>query len=213
MEEEKKTFDAKAFFTNKKNIFSMVAILFGFLSVLFFLVLPAVQITLTPDGRDLAALNEATIPEMAKYHEILGGAKVLFGNGTYTVWHNVGVSAVLETQNLSFNAPILIGLVLVLGASITLLVLMLLKKNNVLNKIVLGAFVVGAIMLALTAVWFYAVNPITASTRYNQQLTIYEYGSINAHLAVGSILSFACAIVSAVASGFLIVKKEDPRLR
>lgn len=213
MEKEKTPFDAKAFFTNKKNIFAMVAILFGILSVVMFVALPVVQITLTPDGVQVAKNNAETIPEMTKYHEVLGGIKVLFGSGTYTVWRNVATSAVLETQQLAFNAPMLIGLILVLGASIALLVLLLLKKNNFVNKIVLGAYVVGAVMLLLTAVWFYAVNPITASTRYDQANTVYPYGSVNAHLAVGSILSFAFAIVAAVASGFLVVRKEDPRLR
>ena len=213
MEEAKKTFDAKAFFTNKKNIFSMVAILFGILSVLFFLVLPAIQITLTPDGKDIAKLNAETIPEMANYHQVIGGSNVLFGIGSYQVWVNSGTSAVLQTQKLAFNVPILVGLILVLGASIALLVLLILKKNNIVNKFILGAYIVGAILIILTAVWFYAINPIVASTRYDQAATIYPYGSVNAHLAAGAIVSFACAIVSAVASGFLVVKKEDPRLR
>ena len=213
MEKEKKPFDAKAFFTNKKNIFAMVAILFGILSVVMFLVLPVIQITLTPDGVQVAKNNAETIPDMAHYHEVLGGIKVIFGAGSYSVWHNVATSAVLETQQLAFNAPMLIALVLVLGASIALLVLLILKKNNLVNKIILGAYVVGAVMLILTAVWFYAVNPITASTRYDQANTVYPYGSVNAHLAVGSILSFVFAIVAAVASGFLVVRKEDPRLR
>lgn len=213
MEEEKKSFDAKAFFTNKKNIFSMVAILFGILSVVMFVVLPVIQITLTPEGKSLANLNAETIPEMASYHQVLGGIKVLFGQGTYDVWKNVGTSAVLETQALAFNAPLLIGLILILGASITLAVLLVLKKNNVINKIILAAYVIGALMVILSAVWFYAMNPIIASTRYDQAATNYPYGSVNAHLAVGAILSFAFAVIAAVASGFLIVKKEDPRLR
>ena len=213
MEKEKKPFDAKAFFTNKKNIFSMVAILFGILSVVMFVALPVVQITLTPDGRDIAKLNAETIPDMAKYHESIGGINVLFGIGSYTVWHNVGTTAVLETQKLAFNVPLLIALILVIGASIALLVLLLLKKNNVVNKIILGAFAVGTIMLVLTAVWFYAVNPITASTRYDQASTTYPYGSVNAHLNIGAILSFVFALIATVASGFLVVKKEDPRLR
>ena len=211
--EEKKSFDAKAFFTNKKNIFSMVAIFFGLLSVVMFLVLPVVQISLTPNGRDLANINAETIPEMAKYHEVLGGIKVLFGQGTYTVWINSGTTAILQTEQMVFNTPLLVGLLLILAGSISLLVLLILKKNNILNKFILGFFIVGALMVALSAVWFYAVNPIIASTRYDQANTLYPYGSVNAHLAIGAILSFAFAIISAVASGLLIAKKEDPRLR
>ena len=206
---EKKSFDAKAFFTNKKNIASLVAIFFGLLAVVMFLVLPVVQITLTPDGKALAEKNAETIPEMAKYHEVLGGIKVLFGIGSYSVWHNVTTSAVLEVQKLAFNVPILIGLVLVLGASIALAVLLILKKNNIINKFILGAYIVGAVLILLTPVWFYMVTPITASTRYDTTLTIYPYGSINAHAAVGMILSFLFAIVGAVASGLLIVRKDD----
>ena len=110
---------------------------------------------------------------------------------------------------MAFNVPILIGLLLVLGASIALAVLLILKKNNIINKFILGAYIVGAVLILLTPVWFYMVNPITASTRYDTTLTIYPYGSINAHAAVGMILSFLFAIVGAVASGLLIVRKDD----
>lgn len=206
---EKKSFDAKAFFTNKKNIASLVAILFGILSVVLFLVFPIVQISLTPDGKALAAKNIDTIPEMSKYHEVLGGAKVLFGSGSYTVWHNVTTSAVLEVQNLAFNTPLLIGLILILGASIALAVMLVLKKNNIVNKFILGAYIVGSVIILLTPVWFYAVNPITASTRYDTTLTIYPYGSVNAHGEVGMILSFIFAIIASVAAGTLIIRKEE----
>lgn len=206
---EKKPFDAKAFFTNKKNIASLVAILFGILAVVMFLVLPLVQISLTPDGKALAAKNAETIPEMAKYHEVLGGIKVLFGSGSYTVWHNVTTSAVLETQQLSFNVPMLIGLLLILAASIALIVMLVLKKNNIVNKFILGFYIVGAVLILLSPVWFYMANPIVASTRYDTTLTIYPYGSVNAHADVGMIISFIFAIIASVASGLLIVRKEE----
>ena len=206
---EKKPFDAKSFFTNKKNIFSMVGVLFGILAVVLFLVLPVVQISLTPEGVALASKNAATIPDMASYHEVLGGAKVLFGNGSYNVWINSGTSAYLKTEQMAFNVPLLIGLIFVLAASIALLVMLILKKNNIINKFILGLFVLGAVVLILTPVWFYMVNPIVASTRYDTSATIYPYGSVNAHGEIGMILSAAFAIISCVASGMLIVKKDD----
>ena len=206
---EKKPFDAKTFFTNKNNIFSMVAIFFGILAIVMFLVLPVVQITLTPDGVALARNNADSIPEMSSYHEILGGSKVLFGIGTYTVWKNVGTSAQLEVQNLAFNIPMLIGLLLVLAASIALLVLLLLGKNNIINKFIVGFYVVGAVALVLTPVWFYMVNPIIASTRYDTSATLYPYGSVNAHGAIGMILSSIFAIISCVGSALLIHKKDE----
>lgn len=206
---EKKPFDAKAFFTNKNNIFAMVAILFGLLAVVLFLVLPVIQISLTPEGVVLAEKNASTIPDMQNYHEVLGGAQVLFGIGTYNVWINQGTSAVMETQELAFNVMMLIALLLILSATIALAVLLILKKNNIINKFILGFFVVGAVMLILTPVWFYMANPIIASTRYDTSATIYPYGSVNAHAHIGMILAAAFAIISSVTSGLLIVKKDD----
>ena len=64
-------------------------------------------------------------------------------------------------------------------------------------------------MILLTPVWFYMVNPIVASTRYDTTLTIYPYGSVNAHAAAGMIVSFIFAIIASVAAGTLIIRKEE----
>ena len=66
-------------------------------------------------------------------------------------------------------------------------------------------------MILLSPIWFYLVNPITASTRYNTQLTIYEYGSINGHSGFGSVLAALFGIVSSVFAGLLIIKVEETR--
>lgn len=201
----------KGFFSNKKNIYALIAIIAGVLAVILFIVLPAIQITLTPDGRDIARMNADTIPEMSKYHEVLGGSNVLFGVGTYTVWKNVGTTAVKETQQLQFNIPMLVGLILLLLSAGGLTFLTITKKNNIANKFVLAGFIIGAIMLLLSPIWFYAVNPIVASTRYTPTKSIYEYGSVNAHAHAGPIVSGLLGIVASVFSGMLIIHPESTR--
>lgn len=201
----------KSFFSDKKNIYALIAIAAGLLAVILFIVLPAIQISLTPDGKDIAKMNAETIPEMGKYHEVLGGSNVLFGIGTYTVWKNVGTTAVKETQQLAFNIPMLVGLILILLSAGGLAFLTIKRKNNIANKFVLAGFILGAIVLLLSPIWFYAINPIIASTRYTPTKSIYEYGSVNAHAHVGPILSGLLGIVSSVFSGMLIIHPESTR--
>ena len=201
----------KGFFSDKKNIFALIAIAAGFLAILLFILLPAIQITLTPDGKVIAQNNADTIPEMSKYHEVLGGSNVLFGIGTYTVWKNVGTTAVKTTEQLAFNIPMLIGLVFLLLSAGGLTYLLITKKNNIINKFVLAGFILGALILLLSPIWFYAINPIVASTRYTPTLSIYEYGSVNAHAHAGPIVSGLLGIVSSVFSGMLIIHPETTR--
>ena len=87
----------------------------------------------------------------------------------------------------------------------------LLNKSNVVNKVILGLMIVGSILLLLSAVWFYAVDPITASTRYDTTATIYPYGSINGHDGAGTIVASLIGIAGAVFSGLLIAKPVETR--
>ncbi len=201
----------KQFFSDKKNIFALIAIFSSVLAIVLFLLLPAIQITLTPDGRDIARMNAETIPEMSNYHEVLGGSNVLFGIGTYTVWKNVGTTAVKETQQLAFNIPMLVGLILLLLSAGGLTYLTITGKNNIVNKFVLAGFIIGAIVLLLSPIWFYAINPIVASTRYTPTKSIYEYGSVNAHAHAGPIVCGLLGIVASVFSGMLIIHPEQTR--
>ena len=207
----KKKFSFEGFFKDKRNIFALVAVVLGILAIVLYLVLPAVFIDLTDEGKDIANKNASTIPEMANYHQSISGINVLFGIGTYDVWKNVETSAVLETQKLVFNVPLLVGLILILAGVIMIVVMTLSNKSNVLNKVILGLMIVGSIILLLTAIWFYAVNPITASTRYDTTNTIYPYGSINGHAAFGAIISALLGIAASVFSGLLIIPPVETR--
>lgn len=208
---EKKKFTFKGFFKSKKNIFALGAFVFGLLAIVLFLVCPAIAIDLTKDGKAVASNNAATIPTMASYREVFSGLTVLLGNVSYAVWHNVGPSAVEETQQMAFNIPLLIGLVLIFAGIVMNAICLFLNKSGLVNKIILGLLVCGSIMVLLAPVWFYAINPITASTRYDTQKTVYPYGSINAHSQIGTVLGALFGVISSVFAGLLLPKPVETR--
>ncbi|MCQ2776665.1 MAG: hypothetical protein MJ217_03005 [Bacilli bacterium] len=205
-------FSFKTFFTKITNIFGLVSVVGAILAVLFVFILPIITIDLTTEGVALAKANAATIPEMSNYKEILEGWKVIFGVGTYDVWHNVGTSAVRETQNLVFNIPLLVGVVLTIAGAVIVAITVVTRNYGLLNKIAFACAIAGFIMLFLAPVWFYAVNPIVASTRYDTKLVLYEYGSINGHgNLLGTLLVALFGLVSVVFAGLLLPKPVETR--
>ena len=148
---------------------------------------------------------------MSSYHESITGLNAMLGGGTYTVWHNVLTSAIKEVQTMKFNIPMLVGVLLMLAGIIILVVLTLTANAGVLNKVAFGLLIVGSIVTLLAPVWFYAVNPLNDSTRYDTQLVLYPYGSINAHGGIGAILGAAFGVASSVFSSLLILKPVETR--
>lgn len=201
----------KSFF-NKINICSLVAICLGVLSVLLFILLPAVRIDLTPDAKSAMANPSYTIPEaMASYKQIIGGSNLLFGVGSYSVWIASGTTASEQVEKLAFNIPLLIGVIFMIASSIGMAILLILDVNNVFNKIILAGFILGALIILFAPIWFYMVNPIVASTRFDTAHSIYPYGYINGHSAFGSILAGLLGIGAATASALTIIKTPETR--
>ena len=153
MSENETLQNKKSFFADKHNIFSLIAIGSALLAIIFYLVLPVINIGLTPDGKALATLIEDK--KMLEYSQTLNGIKVVFGQGTYDVYHNVGSSAVRETQALAFNVPLLIALLLLFVSACGLCFLMVTHKNNIWNKFILAGFIIGTILLLLTTLGFF----------------------------------------------------------
>lgn len=200
----------KKFIQDRKNIYSAVAVLFGILSIIMFLLLPSIVISLTPEGHTISQ----NVPDMVGYHESLTGAEFLFGGSTVNVWKTEAqgnkLGAVLETHNINFNIFAFAGMLLVLLSTVGLIVLTILKKNNIANKFILGGYIVAVFVILLSAVWFYTVNDtIIASTRYETSLSLYPYSGINANIGIGTILSTLFAVISSVMSGLLIIKPHD----
>lgn len=202
----------KNFIKDRKNIYSAIAILFGILSIIMFLALPSIVISLTPEGRTIAE----NVPAMVGYNETLTGAEFLFGGTTVDVWKTEAqgnkLGAVLETHNVNFNVFAFAGLLLVLLSTVGLIVLTVLKKNNIANKFILAGYIVSVFIILLSAVWFYAINnTILASTRYETSLSLYPYSGINVNIGIGALLSSLFAVVSSVMSGLLIIKPHDDK--
>lgn len=211
-EQEKEKFNFKKFITNRTNIIGVVCVLTALIAIGLYVILPVISITLTPEGKALASNNAATIPAMADYFVRIRGFRVLLGMGQYGVWHNVGTSAVYEYQQLQVNIPLIIALVLLLAGAGLSIYTCIRGKFNWLNKLALFLSMMGAVMILITPAFFYAVNPITASTRYTQALTLYEFGSINAHgHPVGTILTSGFALISTICSGLLLPKPVETR--
>ncbi len=211
VEFEKKKFTFKGFFKEKRNIYALIAVILGLAAIIVFLASSTIAIDLTPEGIALAENNVDTIPEFLNYGERLNGAAVTFGVGSYGVWINQETSAYYEIQNMSFNAPIFIGLLFVLAGVVAVVVMTLLNKANFVNKIILGLFIVGALFILFAPIWFYAVNPIIASSRYDTRQNLAPYGSINAHGSAGLLVSAILGIGASVFSGLLIVKPVETR--
>ncbi|MGM9873366.1 MAG: hypothetical protein ACI31G_00380 [Bacilli bacterium] len=223
----------------KKEIFSIIAIAFGFISIVVFLFTPVVQIDLTNLGKSMVATN----PVMEGYHQTIYGFDLLFGNVPINIFYLQSSVVVPEIRILQFNYMILIGLLLILVSSIGLLLMLIFKKNGLLNKFILGGYVIGTVLILLTTVWFYAINgnapsnltgyidninrvwtstpgtntsPVTiyntlASTYYVTTTTTYPYGLINANMDIGSLLATIFSLVATVFSGLLITKPVETR--
>lgn len=201
----------KSFF-NKINICSLIAIVLGVLSVLLFVVLPAVRIDLTPDAKSAIANTSYEIPAaMSEFKESIAGSRLLFGSGSYNVWIASGKTASEVSEKLAFNVPLLIGVLFMIASSVGMVLLLLLDKNNVANKIILAGYILGALIILFSPIWFYMVNPILASTRYDTVNSIYPYGYVNGHGAVGSVLGGLVGIGAATASAFTIIKAPETR--
>lgn len=230
-----------SFLKDKKSIFSLIAVFFGFLSLVLFLLTPVVQIDLTNSG--ISLIKQLGASELEGYHEVIYGFDLLFGGkGIDVIYLQSGV-LVPEIRTLNFNYMILIGLLLIFASSVALLIMMILRKNGLINKFILGGYVLGTVMVLLTVVWFYAVNgsaasnltgyidPVNkvwtatqgattqeviiyntlASTYYVSQNTTYPYGSINANMDIGALLATIFTLISAIFSGLLISKPVETR--
>jgi hypothetical protein len=192
--------------TNKitpKLVFSWVALGLCILSLVVYLLAPAIVIDQSYAFNQQVDAGKTAFIDLKDWSFTVPGFAALFGIGTYDVYvtaPNTSDVLVLQQDKMVFNPFMLIGIIVALIAFVLYLVLVIKKiKNNVLNKITLGLFVVAASMFILTAVWFYAMNPIVESNYYDTKTrldTVYKY--VNAHLSFGPIFAGIGLLGSAI---------------
>lgn len=180
---------------NVKLIFSWVAIALAVISILVFFFTPAIVIDQSYAFNEQVQANNQQFIELKDWNYLVFGFAALFGVGTYDVYlcdfKNNPNALFKQTEKLAFNPFMLIGIILAIVAIGLYCTLILKKKKHpVLNKIIITLFIAAALMILLTAVWFYAINPIVESNYYDpitKNDTDYKY--MNAHLSAGPIIA------------------------
>lgn len=186
----------------RKQIFSYIAIALAFIAIVLYFVLPAIKIDPSYAAREAWDSGRGNIADIKGFLRTYLGFNAMFGIGTYDVYVVSGGSydIVLQTESMHFNIMMLISVLIAVSAIVLYGLLIILKKKNaVLNKVAMGLFVGAAFLMILTAVWFYAFNPIVESNFCNsvtKQDTIYKF--VNAHLGIGPIISTILLVGSGV---------------
>lgn len=187
-----------------KKILSLAAVGLAFLAIVLFLLLPAIKIDQSFAFNEQVNAGKSQFIDLKDWSCVVMGFAVLFGGSKYEVikcdFKTAPYDIFKETEVMKFNAIILVGLIIAVIAIALYLVMIFKKiKNATLNKVVIILFIAAALMILLTAVWFYAVNPIEESNYYSsvtKQDTDYKY--INAHLSAGPIVSTILLVGSGV---------------
>lgn len=191
-----------------KKIVSLVAIALAFIAIILYIVLPAIKIGPSFAFNDqVNAGKENFIAEKDWVYRVFG-FEALFGGASYDVIKcGIGSEAYVihhETETTAFNICMLLAIIIAVAAIVLYSVMFFKKiKNATLNKVVIVLFVAAALMVLLTAVWFYAFNPIEESNYYDsvtKQDTLYKYSnaSLSAGPISGSILLVASGICTAL---------------
>lgn len=199
------------FFKNKNNVFIVVSFILAILAIILFIATPSIIIELNETGKGVVT-KDPTSP-IAGYSYTINGLNLLFGIGSYDVWRypDSGKTIALVSEKLHLNIPLLVSVILLILSAIGILVLAILKKNNVLNKICFAGLVIGAILMLLSPIWFYAMNDIKSSlyTEIGASHSKYTpYELVNAHSLPGAVVASLIAIASSVFTGLTIKFKD-----
>lgn len=187
-----------------KKILSFAAIGLAFIAIILFVLLPAIKIDQSFAFNEQVDAGKENFINLKDWCFRVSGIGAIFGGASYeAIKCGVGEHAYdieVVTETTSFNIWMLIGIILAV-ATIALYGFMIIKKikNATLNKVVIALFIAAALMILLSAVWFYAVNPIEESNYYNsvtKQDTLYKF--CNAHLSAGPIVGSILLLGSGV---------------
>ena len=187
-----------------KKIVSLVAIALSFIAIILFILLPAIKIGPSFAFNEQVNAGKEAFVENQNWTFTVQGFQALFGGSDYEVIRcGVGAQAYnirFETETTSFNVAMLAGIILAVAASVLYGVMIIKKiKNPTLNKVVVILYIAAALMVLLTAVWFYAFNPIEESNYYDSTTkldTTYKFCS--AGLASGPVISSVLLVGSGI---------------
>lgn len=202
---------------NIRTVVSFLAVVLAFAAVVIFVMAPAIKIDQSYAFHEqvdayildpVANANKEVFFNLKDWCYIISGTAVIFGRGTYDVYtadiKRTPYVIELQKDQMSFNTVMLVGAILAVIVAICYLVMILKKKkHNILNKLVTIGFVAAALIVILSAVWFYAVNPIEESNFYDTVTKLdtgYKY--MNAHLAWGPVVSASMLCTSGVLAAF-----------
>lgn len=177
-----------------KKIFSLVAIGLAILAAILFIVLPAIKIDASYAYGEIDT-TKGNMSIMDGWSYTVAGFAAIFGIGTYDVYKcdfkTDAYTISLYQEKLAFNYIMLIAIIVALIGAVLYGVMYIKKiKNNILNKVVIVIFILAGLLILLSAVWFYALNPIEESNYYSSVTKLdTDYKYVNAHLSAGPIIA------------------------